>query len=211
VDGKTVQVEIGTNRPSHHTGHLFKLFQLKVGEIEPGLGIELFVLEASKVEELSPYQEKLWNESGGLEDERLFELLDRIGVKTGVQPLRYLPAEHYWPERSYKPAISLVEEPHITWGLGKLRPLLLFKIPQPVEVTAPIPDYPPMLFRYRGKLHRVVRADGPERIAEEWWLQKGPHRDYYRVEDEAGNRYWLFRSGHYHESESRWFMHGVFG
>ena len=69
--------------------------------------------------------------------------------------------------------------------------------PEPIEVTAPIPDYPPMLFRYKGKLHKIIKADGPERIEQEWWLQQGQHRDYYCVEDEEGYRYWLFRLGHY--------------
>lgn len=210
VDGKTVQIEIGTNKPSNHIGHLFRLFQLKIVEIEPGLGIELFVIEAKKVDEIQNYQETLWNESDGLEDERLFEMLDRVYAKTGVKPVRYLPAEHYWPERSCKIADSLAEEPAIPWSKQGLRPMLLYKVPVPIEVTAPIPDYPPMLFRYQGKLHRVVKADGPERIEQEWWLQRGQHRDYYKVEDESGNRYWLFRSGHYDEKESKWFMHGVF-
>jgi len=68
-----------------------------------------------------------------------------------------------------------------------------------------------MLFRYLGKLHKIKKADGPERIEQEWWLQEGPHRDYYTVEDEEGRRYWLFRSGHYSEDEKpRWFIHGFF-
>ena len=81
--------------------------------------------------------------------------------------------------------------------------------PEPIEVTAPIPDYPPMLFRYKGKLHKIIKADGPERIEQEWWLQQGQHRDYYAVEDENGKRYWLFRSGHYGEGHE-WFLHGFF-
>jgi protein ImuB len=83
--------------------------------------------------------------------------------------------------------------------------------PAPVEVTAPVPDYPPMNFRYKGKLHTVARADGPERIEQEWWLQQGQHRDYYVVENEEGCRYWLFRSGHYDAIKSyQWFIHGFF-
>ena len=68
-----------------------------------------------------------------------------------------------------------------------------------------------MNFRYKGKLHTITRADGPERIEQEWWLQEGQHRDYYVVEDEEGHRYWLFRSGHYEGSKSNhWFIHGFF-
>jgi protein ImuB len=210
IDGKVVQVNIGTNRPSHNVSHLFKLFETKLSTIEPALGIELFVLEAPKVEDHFPLQEKLWEGSGGLEDERLSELLDRLSSKTGVQATRYLPDEHYWPERSLKPASSLIEKLTTEWRKDKLRPLQLLAIPEKIDVTAPIPDYPPMLFQHKGKLHRIIKADGPERIEQEWWLQQGQHRDYYRVEDESGNRYWLFRLGHYDDKTFQWFIHGFF-
>ena len=103
------------------------------------------------------------------------------------------------------------EMPAITWRTDQPRPLLLLREPQRVEVTAPIPDYPPMLFRYKGQLHKIVKAGGPERIEQEWWLQQGQHRDYYCVEDEGGRRFWLFRSGHYDAAEKcGWFLHGFF-
>ena len=210
VDGKVVQVDIGTNRPSHNVTHLFKLFEIKLSTIEPALGIELFVLEAPKVEDHFPLQEKLWEGSGGLEDERLSELLDRLSNKTGVQATRYLPDEHYWPEWSLKPASSLIEKLTTEWRKDKPRPLQLLAIPERIDVTAPIPDYPPMLFQHKGKLHRIIKADGPERIEQEWWLQQGQHRDYYRVEDESGQRYWLFRLGHYDDKAFQWFIHGFF-
>jgi protein ImuB len=210
VDGKIEHVTIGTNRPTHNVKHLFKLFIPKLPTIEPALGIELFVLEASKVEDHLPVQEKLWERSNGLEDERLSELLDRLASKTGVQAIRYIPDEHYWPERSFKPASRLTEKLTTSWRADRLRPLQLLACPEKIEVTAPIPDYPPMLFKYKGKLHRIIKADGPERIEQEWWLQQGQHRDYYRVEDEAGSRYWLFRSGHYNDKSFQWFLHGFF-
>lgn len=210
MDGKVVQVDIGTNRPSHNITHLFKLFEIKLPAIEPALGIELFVLEAPKVEDQYPLQEKLWDGSGGLGDERLSELLDRLTGKTGVQAMRYIPAEHYWPERSFKPASSLNEKLTTSWKTDRLRPLHLLPTPERIEVTAPIPDYPPMLFRHKGKLHTIIKADGPERIAQEWWLQQGQHRDYYRVEDENGGRYWLFRLGHYDDKNFQWYVHGFF-
>jgi protein ImuB len=210
VDGKVVQVEIGTNRPSHNVNHLFKLFETKLPSIEPALGIELFVLEATKVEDHYPLQEKLWEGSGSLEDERVSELLDRLESKTGVQATRYLPDEHYWPERSLRPALSIIEELTMEWKPKKLRPLLLLPVPEKIEVTAPIPDYPPMLFKHQEKVHRIVKADGPERIEQEWWIEQGQHRDYYRVEDESGKRYWLFRLGHYDDKKFQWFIHGFF-
>jgi len=86
----------------------------------------------------------------------------------------------------------------------------LLSKPEPIEVAAPIPDYPPMHFQYKGKLHKIRKADGPERIEREWWLDGGEHRDYYYVEDEDGQRYWLFRSGHYAVQQSQWFIHGFF-
>jgi protein ImuB len=211
VDGKVEQIEIVTNLPSHNVNHLFKLFEIKLQTIEPALGIELFVLEAPKVEDHYPHQEKMWEQSGGLDDIRLSELIDRLSGKVGLHAIhRYVPDAHYWPERSFRPAGTLQEKLTATWRVDKLRPLQLLPIPEPIEVTAPIPDYPPMLFRHKGKLHKIIRADGPERIEQEWWLQQGQHRDYYRVEDEEGHRYWLFRSGHYDDKKYQWFIHGFF-
>jgi len=212
VDGKIEKIEIGTNHPSCNSKHLFKLFEIKIGSIEPALGIELFILEASKIEDASPVQEKLWEHNGGLNDVCLSELLDRLAGKIGANNIhRYVPDEHYWPERSFKPAASINEKLQTTWKIERPRPLQLLCKPESIEVTAPVPDYPPMLFRYKGNLHKIIKADGPERIEQEWWLQEGQHRDYYYVEDEDGNRYWLFRSGHYDaEKTYKWFLHGFF-
>jgi protein ImuB len=73
-----------------------------------------------------------------------------------------------------------------------------------------IPDYPPIQFIHNKILHLVKKADGPERIEREWWLEAGEHRDYYTAEDEQGKRYWLFRSGHYTGGTAKWFIHGFF-
>jgi protein ImuB len=212
VDGKLERIEIGTNRATHNALHLFKLFEMKIPGIEPDLGIELFVLEAPRVQELDPAQEALWGGCGGLEDRGVAALLDRLSGKLGAGTVhRFLPDQHHWPERSIKPAVSLEEKPTIAWPLERPRPVHLLSKPEAIEVTAPIPDYPPMLFRYRGQLHRVMKADGPERIEQEWWLEGGQHRDYYTVEDEEGRRYWLFRSGHYTGNKTdAWFLHGFF-
>ena len=212
VDGKTEQVSIGTNTATHHTGHLFKLFELNIAKIEPALGIELFVLQASKVEDVDPVQEKLWVGKPGLEATSVVQLLDKVAGKVGAHTIRrYLPAEHYWPERSFQPAKSLKEQAIANWQVEGFRPTQVLARPEPVEVTSLLPDYPPMLFRYKDKLHKIAKADGPERIEQEWWLQNGEHRDYYNVEDEEGKRYWLFRSGHYSGSPNeQWFIHGFF-
>ena len=210
VDGKMVQAGISTNRGSHSVSHLLKLFQLQIGKIEPALGIELFLLEAPKVEDVDALQEKLWAGKPGLADTALAELLDRIAGKVGPERIRrYLPAEHYWPERSIRPAISLHEIPETKWQPGTRRPLRLLRRPEPVEVMALLPDHPPKVFTYKGRRHDVAKADGPERIEREWWRDKGEHRDYYAVEDSDGQRYWLFRSGHY-DAAPQWYLHGFF-
>ena len=78
-----------------------------------------------------------------------------------------------------------------------------------IEVIAPVPAYPPKMFRYQGKAHQICHADGPERIEGEWWLQNHEMRDYYRLEDSKGNRYWVYRNGHYNAIvPPRWFLHG---
>jgi protein ImuB len=212
IDGKQQQLSIGTNRATHNPTHLFKLFEPTLETIEPDLGIELFVLEAPKVEDAPPIQETLWSGSAGLDNSNIAELLDKITGRFGANSVhRWLPDERHWPERSIKPATSLQEKPTTPWRTDRPRPIHLLPKPESIEVTAPIPDYPPMLFKYKGRLHKIVKADGPERIEREWWLDQGPHRDYYTVEDEAGQRYWLFRSGHYTEEQiPHWFIHGFF-
>lgn len=212
ADGKLEEITIGTNRPSHNINHLFKLFEIKLATIEPAMGIEIFILEALKVEELSPSQEKLWEGSGGLQDNRVSELLDRLSARFGAHTInRYISTEHHWPERSMKPATSINEKATVPWLLNGPRPLQLLLEPEPIEVAAPIPDYPPMLFRYNGKVYNIKKADGPERIEREWWLEEGELRDYYCLEDDGGNRYWVFRSGHFEEDKTwKWFLYGFF-
>jgi protein ImuB len=91
------------------------------------------------------------------------------------------------------------------------RPVRLFSPAQPIEVMASVPDGPPIRFRWRRVMRDVARAEGPERIAGHC-LKRATARDYYRVEDKQGRRYWLYREGLYGESEDppRWFVHGLF-
>lgn len=211
IDGRIESIEIGTNHPSHNEKHIFRLFESKISTIRPELGIELFVLIAPKVEDVQHLQQKIWENPGGLNNIRLAELLDRIAGKVGENCIhRYLPDEHYWPERSFKQASTLNEKSSAQWIVDKPRPIQLLPNAEKIAVTAPIPDYPPMNFRYKGKLHIITNADGPERIEQEWWLQQGQHRDYYYVEDEEGKRYWIFRLGHYDDKSYQWFIHGFF-
>ena len=162
VDNKMVSVEIATSRASVNPGHLFHLFQMKLSTIEPGLGIEVFILEATKVEDHAASQSEFWKDSG-LNDQQVAELIDRLSLRIGNSAInRYLPDEHYWPERSIKKAVSFSEQATIKWKLDRPRPLRLLSPPEFIDVTAPVPDYPPMLFRYKGKIHKIMKADGPE-------------------------------------------------
>ena len=212
VDGAVEQVGVSTSMACHDAPHLHKLLALQISRIRPGLGLELFVLAAGGVEDLALPQEALWAAAPGLSDGQLGQLLDRLAGKAGPNAIsRYLPAEHYWPGRETVRAVSLETKADLPWRTGRPRPVLLLAEPERVDVAAPIPDYPPMLFCYQGKVHYIGKADGPERIEREWWLDQGQHRDYYVVEDQWGQRYWLFRSGHYQHNQShQWFLHGFF-
>jgi protein ImuB len=212
IDGGLVGADIGTNRPSHNVDHLFKLFQLKIATIEPALGIELFTLDAYKIEDVSPEQEVLWaSDRYELESQELSDLLDKVANKIGSENIsRYLPYESYLPERSIKKAASLSEKPTTSWRSSRPRPSLLLLRPEPIQVSYKLPDDPPMLFIYKGEKHLVKKADDAERIECEWWEGRHPHRDYYVVEDEHGERFWLFRLGHYTDENSRWYLHGFF-
>jgi protein ImuB len=210
VDGNVQTINIGTHKPSRNALHLFQLFEIKIPHIQPDLGIELFILEVPIVEDLVPPQDSMWTTSY-VNETAVAELMDKLAGKIGSQAIhRFLPSENYWPEMSVKNSTSLTEKPSTKWRNDLPRPLHLLSKPEPIEVSVPVPDYPPLLFRYLGALHTVKKADGPERIEQEWWIQEGLYRDYYCVEDEQGARYWLFRSGNYESSNAEWFIHGFF-
>jgi protein ImuB len=169
----------------------------------------------------------------------LAPLLDRLGAHLGLDALSRLePRASHIPEQA-SVNVSLSDSPHPLAGedygsrrsadslprkRGRAgvgasskppRPVRLFAPPEPVEASWVLPDDPPFRFVWRRRRHRVLRADGPERIAEEWWTETGSAaadaiRDYYRVEDEAGRRFWLFRAGLPGDPPPRWFVHGVF-
>lgn len=212
VDGKNGNITIGTNHASNRVQHLFKLFFIKLDNVAPGLGIELFILDALKTEPVSDKQSQLWSAKGGADSEEVAELLDRVAGRIGTKNInRYLPGEHYWPERTPEANSDFKKKPESEWRTDKPRPMQILDQPEPIEAMALTPDYPPKLFIWKGEQHIIVGADGPERIEREWWLEPGEHRDYYVAEDELGRRYWLFRSGHYNaENNQHWFLHGFF-
>lgn len=210
VDGHVARIDVGTGRASRNPRHIFRLFEDRLAVIDPGLGIELFILSAPHTETMNPAQEEIL-EPGSADDAAISELADRLAIRLGRNRIyRTLPQASHAPERAVKITSSLDEQSSVPWP-AKTRPAHLLPKPEPVEVMAPVPDYPPMLFRHNGKLHRIRHADGPERIEPEWWVANGIARDYYRLEDQDGLRYWIFRAGHYRpETPSQWFLHGYF-
>jgi protein ImuB len=213
LDGRTQMLSIGTGSPSSRHKHLFKLFEEKLGRLDPGPGFETFILSASKTDPMTATQDAMDMDAGCLfHDANVPELVDRLSSRLGSPSIyRMIPRESHWPERAEKKGGAMQEPSAESWPVDKERPVMLLARPEPIDVMAPVPDYPPMLFRRRGQLHRIRHADGPERIEAEWWLAKGELRDYYRLEDESGNRFWVFRKGHYKQEEkSAWFLHGFF-
>jgi protein ImuB len=224
VDGRVERIWLGTARPSRDQHHLAALFKERLDTVDPGLGVEDMILAAFAVEPLLAEQIGLPGHPAGNQASGIAPLLDRLGNKLGLDALSRLePRESHIPERA---SVSVpVGSPHppspVTteegWGGGKpQRPIRLFEPPEPVEAFWLLPDDPPFRFTWRRRRHRVTRADGPERIADEWWQPEGfgaaeALRDYYRVEDEEGRRFWLFRAGlHGNDRPPRWFVHGVF-
>lgn len=211
IDGQIQRIEIGTANASCDETHLFYLFSLRIDRIEPELGIELFTLEATIVEPLPPEQEILWRVRSKEAEIQTGILLDKIrNYLPTVNVQRFFPEERYWPEHAVSGCRDLHTEPRTPWRKDLPRPIQLLQPAQEINVMVPIPDYPPVQFQYAGFIHRVVKADGPERIEPEWWQREGAHRDYYYVEDEQGRRYWLYREGHYGNETTKWYLHGFF-
>jgi protein ImuB len=241
VDGRVERIRLGTARPSRNPYHLAALFKERLGTVDPGLGVEDMILAAIAVEPLPAEQIGFPGHPAGSEASGIAPLLDRLGNKLGLAALSRLePRESHIPERA---SVRVSPSPTQPCGLGPPspavrervlsvakgvrvkqggeglkppRPIRLFEPPEPVEAFWLLPDDPPFRFTWRRRRHRVTRADGPERIADEWWQPAASGdvdaiRDYYRVEDEEGRRFWLFRAGlHGGDHKPRWFLHGVF-
>ncbi len=226
VDGTCASIGIALARPSRNRGHMARLLQEKRDCLDPGFGIDLVILNATGTEPLAPQQMSLVGQSVEPGDEAaLAELIDRLANRFGPQNIVCAGVrQSHWPERAavwHGPARAVATKTpapaapvHVLPGS---RPFLLFTRPEPVLVLAEIPDGPPLSFTWRRVKRPVVRAEGPERITPEWWRPGGPEdgivRDYYRIEDACGRRYWLFRAGLYGDAEHprpRWYIHGLF-
>jgi protein ImuB len=211
VDDTLQGVEIGTSRPVRDPDHLFRLFALKLERIDPGFGIEALALIARRAEPMGARQLGLEARAAAADGAGdLAGLVDRLQGRLGVEAVRRLdPCDSHWPERAQAAVPVFAPASAAAWTEA-VRPPLLLARPEPIEALAILPDAPPSQFRWRRRLHRVRAAEGPERIAPEWWRDPVSRtRDYYRVEDEEGRRFWLFREGLYGEAGNpRWWMQG---
>ncbi|MEN6543391.1 DNA polymerase Y family protein [Parvibaculum sp.] len=232
VDGDVTRLLAGTSAPSRDVKHLARLFREKLkqagDDFDAGFGIEAMSLAALAVDAMSPSQSALSGEGGNERD--IDALIDRISNRLGPSRVRRLkPCASHIPERAVAttPAMGEAMPPASfispnDWRIPELqqldgvvgRPLRMLACAEQIEVTAEVPEGPPRSFRWRRILHHVVRSEGPERIAPEWWRRDGGRtRDYYRVEDREGRRFWLYRDGLYQRDEEmpRWYLHGIFG
>ncbi|HUF87715.1 MAG TPA: DNA polymerase Y family protein [Thermohalobaculum sp.] len=224
VDGADAGAAITLARPLRDPARLAALLAPKVAQIDAGHGIDALRLEATEVEPLCPAQVRRGGEgngAGGSEgDDGLADLLSRLGNRIGFESLiRLIPAESHIPERAFSQAAALWSAPEPFPAVGPPRPLTLFP-PEPVT-PAPVTlgagparpaALPPARFRWRRRRLTLVRAQGPERLAPEWWWHDPAWisglRDYWCVETQEGPRLWLFRTPE--APRPLWFAHGAF-
>jgi len=214
IDNIIEAIRAGTAKPLRDAARLTRLLTQKLETVDPGFGIEEMVLSASLTEPLAPRQ---CGSFGGSADPDLSALVDTLSNRAGVTKLyRAAPAESDLPERSVQILGPLAPPAGAVWPRHWPRPSRLLSPPEPVDTLALLPDHPPAQFIWRGIRRRVAKADGPERIFGEWWRREeetAAIRDYFLVEDDAGERFWLYRSGDGEDpatGDLRWYVHGVF-
>jgi len=228
-DGQVRDLIVETAAPLRDPDRLMRLVDERIESLadplDPGFGFDLIRLGAMRLEPLAPQQTDLTG--APIEGEVLGALIDRLGTRLGPGRIRrFVPRATHIPEQAVLalpaqrcPAPAAWPQPPA--GEPPLRPIHLFDPPQPVQVIAAVPDGPPHRFRWRRVLHEVRRYEGPERIAPEWWRDDAGAartRDYYRVEDARGRRFWLFRHGLYGDGagagepggDPQWYLHGLF-
>ncbi|WP_208605607.1 Y-family DNA polymerase [Rhizobium aegyptiacum] len=214
VDNTLQSLRAGTAKPVRDIAWLTKLFRDRIEKIEPGFGIEKLSLAAIIAQPLVEVQS-----ASSLIEEQVTDvtpLIDVLGNRGGQRIFRVAPVASDVPERSVQRIAPTADEDGATWPMHWPRPSRLLALPEAIEVIALLPDHPPVSFTWRGKRRRVKRADGPERIFGEWWQRSSEWiavRDYFVVEDDAGERFWIFRSGDGLNAETgsrKWFLHGVF-
>lgn len=215
VDSTMQFIRVGMAQPVRDPKRLTRLLRDKIETVDPGFGIEIMVLVAIEAEPLRDTQ----TISSLVEapEPDVSDLVDLLANRVGENRLyRFTPVQSDVPERSVARVPALAPETGATWDGDWPRPPRLLARPEPIETMALLPDHPPVWFNWRGVRRRIRRADGPERIRGEWWKRDAEMttvRDYFRVEDESGERFWLFRSGdgeHDDSGSHTWFMHGIF-
>ena len=214
TDGDISAVDVATSATTRDPTHLNSLFRDKVEGIDPGYGFDLITLAAGGVEPLQLVQNQL---GGGSDDDlQLNRLVDRLSMKFGARAItRPTPHASHIPERAETQMAALVNTATAVLERPKERPIRLFDTPEEVRVLYAVPEGPPAQFVWRRQTYRVARYAGPERIAPEWWKDRPGTRlrDYFKVEDHAGRRIWLFREGLHEDGrggDPRWFVHGCF-
>jgi protein ImuB len=226
-DGAVRDAMVETSLPTRDPAALMRLFEERIDHladpIDPGFGFDMIRLAIPASEPLDQPQLEL--EGGAIAEEALAALVDRLSTRLGRGRIcRFAPRDTHIPEQGVMalPATKLAAPqcwPPPPPGEPPLRPLHLFDPPQLIDVVADVPEGPPHRFRWRRTFYEVRRCEGPERIAAEWWKNKDgavdrphPTRDYYRIEDARGRRYWVFRNGLYGSENNNpgWYIHGLF-
>lgn len=222
TDGAVRRLSVSTSRPVCEPRDMRALFVERLNTLadalDPGFGFDLARLGVLRAEPRPPEQIDL---AQGDDPADLARLVDRLSVRLGAHRVSRLVAhDQHLPELAagHIPAQAAHDDPgwaafrqfRFMVDLSPRPPRLLAK-PEPIEAMATVPDGPPVRFRWRRALHEVVAADGPERIEGAWWDAEAPARDYFRVEDSCGVRFWLFRAGLYRMTATpAWFLHGLF-
>ncbi|WP_158871439.1 Y-family DNA polymerase [Antarcticirhabdus aurantiaca] len=215
VDNRWEAIRVGTARAERDARRLTRLLAERIETIDPGFGIEVMTLTASLAEPLGARQviSSLVEE----EEPDVAGLYDLIANRVGERSLyRFAPVASDVPERSVMQIEPLALDDGASWVDHWPRPSRLLARPEPVETMALLPDHPPVWFTWRRQRRRVRRADGPERVFGEWWKREAEAatvRDYFCVEDDAGERFWIYRAGdgeHPETGSHRWYLHGIF-
>jgi protein ImuB len=221
VDGRVTLIEAGLSAPAATPAHLIRLLREKgLERLDLGFGIDALMLSAERAEPLEARQARMDEAADAAPPQALAALIDRLQARLGEPAVRRPAFKESWvPERSetWTPAGAEPLAPPERDD-ARLRPILLFEAPEPVQTLAVLPDGVPGRFIWRRASRRVVKAEGPERLGAEWWPEPDDKpqrtRDYYRVEDENGRRYWLYREGLYGREDAdrapSWWIAGVF-
>jgi protein ImuB len=214
VDGSVSIASVATAIPSREPKHLQRLLADKAAALDPEFGFDAFALTADWTEALGAAQDNLVEEPSG--ERELARLVDRLTVKLGPTRVRRpQPQESHLPERAngWIAALSKAKKIEVP---TTIRPQRLLDRPEAIDVLYATPEGMPRRFVWRRAVHDIAHVEGPERIAPEWWRQPSSARlrDYYRVEDATGRRYWIYREGLVGDGRGglpNWYMHGLFG